>query len=92
MEKKKVHSPTRRRFNEKRKLKSALRKREEGMIVCLGTIARRGEKVPCGYALYPRRTEIDSIITCHRCGQGHIKAATGKWITFREDAMMKGKL
>lgn len=86
-----MYSPTRRRFNEQKKLKRAHRKREEGMIVCLGTIERRGEKVACGYALYPRHTEIDSVITCHRCGQGHILAATGKWITFREDAMRKGK-
>ena len=86
-----MHSPTRRKFLEKKKAKRIQRKREAGMIVCLGTILQRGERKPCGYALYPRHTEIDSVITCHRCSQGHIKSATG-WITFKEDAMKKGKL
>jgi len=86
-----VHSPTRRRFNEIKKFRRERRKREAGMIVCLGKILQRGEKVPCGYALYPRSQEPDSTITCHRCGTGHTKSATG-WITFKEDAMKKGKL
>ena len=86
-----MHSPTRRQFNEKKKLKRAQRKRREGMIVCQGKVLKRGERVPCGYALYPKSQEFDVIITCHRCGQGHIKSATG-WITLKEDAMKKGKL
>ena len=86
-----MYSPTRRRFNEIKKLKREQRKREEGMIVCLGKILKRGEQVACGYALYPKEQEIDSVITCHRCSQGHIKSPTG-WITFKEDAMKKGKL
>ena len=84
-------SPTRRRFIEQKNAKRTQRTREEGMVVCLGKILQRGERKPCGYALYPRRNEIDSVITCHRCGTGHIKSATG-WITFKEDAMKKGKL
>ena len=86
-----MHSPTRRRFLEKKKAKRKQRKREEGMIPCLGKIIQRGEQVKCSMPLYPRHTEIDSVITCHKCSTGHIKSATG-WITFKEDAMKKGKL
>ena len=86
-----MHSPTRRQFNEAKKFRRERRKREAGRIICLGKITQRGEKKSCGYALYPKSTEIDSVITCHRCGQGHIKSATG-WITFKEDAMKKGRM
>ncbi len=86
-----MHSPTRRRFNEMKKVKRTQRKRREGMVECRGKILKRGDKVPCGYALYPKSQEPESVITCHRCGTGHIKSATG-WITFKEDAMQKGKL
>ena len=86
-----MNSPTRRRFLEKRKLTRAHRKRREGMVPCRGKIVQRGERVACSMPLFPRRQDIDSVITCHKCGTGHIKSATG-WITFKEDAMKKGKL
>ena len=86
-----MHSPTRRRFNEIKNARRKQRKREEGMVPCRGKITQRGEKVPCLMPLYPKSQEFGTVITCHKCRTGHIKSATG-WITFQEDAMMKGKL
>ena len=73
-------SETRKRFLELKKQRRKERKRKEGMIECRGT---HNDK-PCGWGLYPRNDEIDSIHTCHRCGTGHIRTAIG-WRTFEEN-------
>jgi len=84
-----MHSPTRSRFLEKKAQKRKERKREEGMVVCRGTIRERGRKEPCEYALYPRDDRIGAVITCHRCHTGMVMTSRG-WKTFAEDAKLKG--
>lgn len=86
-----MHSPTRSRFLEAKARKRKERKRQEGMVECRGTVDKRGVKVACGYALFPRSQEFDAIITCHRCHTGHINTAVG-WRTFEEEEARKGRM
>ena len=76
-------SQTRKRFLEKKKQKRAERKRTEGMIICQGTVMKRGEEEPCGQGIYPRNFDMDEMVTCPKCYTGHIMTGTG-WKTFKE--------
>ncbi|KKN37304.1 hypothetical protein LCGC14_0765030 [marine sediment metagenome] len=76
-------SETRKRFLELKKQKQAERKRLKGMVVCRGKIERRGEKVKCEYALFPRKDAVDAVFTCHRCHTIHIMTVHG-WRTLKE--------
>ncbi len=78
-----MYSPTRQRFLNLKKQKRAERERQEGMIECRGTIEARGNTDPCGMGLRPRRHDMDSVITCHRCRTIHVKTAVG-WRTRKE--------
>ena len=83
-----MHSPTRQRFLDLKKQKRAELERQQGMIECRGTIKSRGNADPCGMGLYPRRYDMDSVITCHRCRTIHVKTAVG-WRTHEESESMK---
>ncbi len=72
-------SQTRKRFLEKKAARRKARKRLEGMIECRGTFKGK----PCGWGLYPRKDDIDTLHTCHRCATIHIMTGTG-WQTTQE--------
>jgi hypothetical protein len=72
-------SQTRKRFNELKKQKRKQRKRAARMIECRGT--HNGK--PCGWGLYPRKDDIDSVFTCHRCHTIMIMTVHG-WRTLKE--------